>query len=48
MSAIGYEKLRFGLLHEVIKGEDLECLGKGKGCLEQGKKVLMENLWFMS
>lgn len=41
MSAMGYEELGFGLLHEVIKGDVLEYLGQGKRCLEQDKKVLI-------
>lgn len=42
VSAMAYEELRFGSLHEVIKGDVLEYLGQGKGCLEQDKKALIE------
>ena len=40
--AMGHEELRFGLLHEVIKGEDLECLGQGKKVLKEGLGSYLE------
>lgn len=38
--AMGHEEFKFGSLHEVIKGDVLDCLGQGKGGFEQGKKKL--------